>query len=177
MESVAKSYGLALFELAEEQDDLDGYWQALQFMAASLDREAIAFFGQPMISKEARLDLLEQCFSGSVPDYVLSFSKLLIRKERFSSFKEIIADFRDRYEQARKIIHGDVYTALPLSAEEISRLEGAVSKKEGMTVKLNAILDKELLSGVKVVVHDHVYDGSLKNKMTLLKNELLKGSR
>ena len=44
--------------------------------------------------------------------------------------------------------------------------------KIGKKVELKNKLDERLIGGVKVVVHDHVFDGSVKYKLETLKEQL-----
>lgn len=177
MESVASSYGLALFELAKEDHDLDGYKKDLDFVLTALNEEHLRFFNQAMIASEERLAIIERCFKESVRTNVLNFLKLLIVKGRITHLKEIAGQFYASYNAERNIVEGIVYSAMPLSQAEHQKIEAAVSQREGKTVVLKARLDASLIGGVKVVIGDHVLDGSLKNKLDSLQSELMKGSR
>ena len=46
--------------------------------------------------------------------------------------------------------------------------------KENKTITLRTVEDKTLIGGVKVQIENRVYDGSLKNKVSKLKTELLR---
>ena len=73
------------------------------------------------------------------------------------------------------ILEGVVYVVNVLDTDTLNEIEKAVSQKEGKKVLLNQKLDTSLLGGIKVVIGDRVYDGSLKNKINSLQSELLKG--
>ena len=51
---------------------------------------------------------------------------------------------------------------------------GLFRKKLNLKILLKNEIDESLLGGVKVVVENHVMDGSIKNRMDLLKQELLR---
>ena len=177
MESVASSYGLALFEIAKEDNDLGGYKKDLDFVLTALEPDHLRFFNQAMINQEERISLLEKCFKESVQPNVLNFLKVLIVKGRITHLNEIVKEFDAYYNEELGILEGIVYSTAPLSKEQLNSVEKAVSKKEGKTVVLKQKTDKSLIGGIKVVIGDHVLDGSLKNKMDSLQSELLKGSR
>lgn len=175
MESVAGSYGLAIFEIAKEDNQLDVYKKDLDFVNSALDAEALHFFNQRMIASDKRNDVLENCFKGSIQNNVLNFLKLLVVKGRFASLKDIVAEFHRLYNLENGILEGTLYTIETLTSEQLKAISQALSKKEGKKVLLNQIIDPTLLGGVKVVIGDHVYDGSIKNKISSLESELLKG--
>ena len=70
------------------------------------------------------------------------------------------------------IDEGYVYSTEPLDASQIAKIEDAVGKKLGHKVELKNNIDSRLIGGVRVVINDHVYDGSIKFKLETLKNNL-----
>ena len=175
MESIASSYGLALFEIAKEEDRLKEFKQDLEFIQEALDQSHLKFFNQKMISQEDRIALLEKCFKENVQPMVLNFLKLLVVKGRMTNLFEIIKEYKELYNSALGIVEGIVFSTSILSDDQIKGIETAVSKREGKKVLLTSKIDESLIGGIKVVIEDHVYDGSIKNKITSLQSELLKG--
>lgn len=175
MESIASSYGLALFEIAKEEDRLKEFKQDLEFIQEALDQSHLKFFNQKMISQEDRIALLEKCFKENVQPMVLNFLKLLVVKGRMTNLFEIIKEYKELYNSALGIVEGVVFSTTILSDDQIKGIETAVSKREGKKVLLTPKIDESLIGGIKVVIEDHVYDGSIKNKITSLQSELLKG--
>lgn len=53
-------------------------------------------------------------------------------------------------------------------------MEDALSKKENKTIRLRVVNDPSLIGGIKVEINNRVFDGSIKNKVALLKKELLR---
>lgn len=175
MESIASSYGLAIFEIAKEEDRLKEFKQDLEFIQEALDQSHLKFFNQKMISQEDRIALLEKCFKENVQPMVLNFLKLLVVKGRMTNLFEIIKEYKELYNSALGIVEGIVFSTTILSDDQIKGIETAVSKREGKKVLLTSKIDESLIGGIKVVIEDHVYDGSIKNKITSLQSELLKG--
>ena len=67
---------------------------------------------------------------------------------------------------------GFLYSTEKLSSNQIERIEEAIGKRLGHKVELKNIIDERLIGGVRVVIHDHVFDGSLNYKIETLKNNL-----
>ena len=51
-------------------------------------------------------------------------------------------------------------------------ISDAVGKKLNHKIELKNIIDERLIGGVRVVINDHVFDGSVKFKLETLKNNL-----
>ena len=175
MESVGQSYGLALFELAKEDQQLEAYKHDLDFVLSALDREAQRFLNQSLVALNERLAIIEKCFKYSIKPNTLNFLKLLCVLGRINYLAEIVKEFYTLYNIDKGILEGVVYAVNVLDTATLNEIEKAVSQKEGKKVLLNQKLDTSLLGGIKVVIGDRVYDGSLKNKINSLQSELLKG--
>ena len=100
------------------------------------------------------------------------FIKLLIKKHRISSFSYIAQEFISNCNETIGISEGFVYSTSPLNQKQIEDIEDAISTKMNQKVELTNKIDTRLIGGVKVVVHDHVYDGSIKYKLETLKQKL-----
>ena len=62
----------------------------------------------------------------------------------------------------------------PLDKKTIGDIELAIGKKEGRKISLIFKIDPSLIGGVKVVINNHIYDGSVKNKLAEMKQSLSK---
>ncbi len=58
--------------------------------------------------------------------------------------------------------------------QSLKQVEQAIGKVENKLVKLNVVKDPTLIGGIKVEVNNRVFDGTIKNKVSLLKKELLR---
>ena len=87
-------------------------------------------------------------------------------------FKEIVKEITKLLNEELDIDEGFVYSTAELSKEQISKIEKAVGKKLGHEVELKNLVDERLIGGVRVVIHDHVFDGSIKYKLETLKENL-----
>ena len=47
-----------------------------------------------------------------------------------------------------------------------------MTNKEGSEIELHVKIDPSLIGGVKVVINNHIYDGSVKNKLSEMKQSL-----
>ena len=72
------------------------------------------------------------------------------------------------------IEEGVIYTPYEISDKQIKDIEKAISQKENKKVTLKVRIDSSLVGGIKVQIKNRVYDGTIKNKVEMLKKELLR---
>lgn len=87
---------------------------------------------------------------------------------------EIIEAFKALTNEHFGILEGILYTNYDISVQEVKEVEDALSKKENKTIRLRVVNDPSLIGGIKVEINNRVFDGSIKNKVALLKKELLR---
>lgn len=176
MEKVANCYAVSLFDLAKEEKDIEGYLRDIQFVqdVFSSDASLIAFFSHVLVDDDAKCDLIDQSFKGQINGYVVNFLKLLIKKRRIRYILEISKDFKKLCNEYFGIEEGILYTSFEISPEMLKQVELAVGKKEKKTVHLKVVIDPSLIGGIKIEIKNRIYDGTLMNKVTLLKKELLR---
>ena len=67
-----------------------------------------------------------------------------------------------------------MYSTEKLSEEQLEKLNNTISEVEKRPTDLKNIIDPLLIGGVKVVINDHIYDGSIKHHLENMKLTLLK---
>lgn len=176
METVAKRYAQSLFSLALDQQAVLDYQKDMNLVNKIFfeNPNFIRFFNEVSVSNEDKFRIIDQGFKDQVDTYIVNFLKLLIKKRRIKHILEINQEFKELANEYLGIEEGTLYTSFTLDSKQIKEVEAAISKKEQKTVKLTVINDPSLIGGIKVVIKNRVYDGSVKNKVSLLKKELLR---
>lgn len=72
----------------------------------------------------------------------------------------------------RSSIVATVYAAAPLSAEQRTRLENALSTRYGSAVTLNTVIDPTVVGGLRVQVADDVIDASVSARLADLRQRI-----
>lgn len=176
MDAVALRYATSLFELASETESIETFEKDLSLVKNVLvsDEAILKFFNHYSITKEEKIKVINQAFKNEVSLYVLNFLKLLVDKNRTSYLLKIIDAYHHLTNKHLGIKEGTIYSTYMLEENDIKRIEEAMSQKLNAKVKLFCEIDTSLIGGLKVVVENHVEDGSVKNRMNLLKQELLR---
>ena len=164
MDAVAVRYAESLFDLAKEMNQVEAYSKDIDLIRTVFESDPsfVPFFSHVLIEDEAKCALLDKSFKGQVNDYVVNFLKLLVRKRRMRYVMEIIEAFKALTNEHFGILEGILYANYD------------ISKKENKTIRLRVVNDPSLIGGIKVEINNRVFDGSIKNKVALLKKELLR---
>lgn len=175
MESVHKSYAVALFELANEAKQLELYQEETKAISNILkdNKDFLNLLTNQFINKDDKKQLLDNVFKNKVDVMVLNFLKLLVDKQRFNITLDVFKEFNSLANDYRGIKEGVLYTASLLDEAKVKAIEAKIAQKIGKKVELTMVKDETLIGGFKVVISDLVIDNSIKNKLESLKNDLV----
>lgn len=176
MSAIGERYAESLFDLAIEENKVNQYLQDIKLVNEVLesDRKIVQFFSHVLIDNNVKYQLIDKAFQDNVDKYVLNFLKLLVQSRRIRYIDDIVKCYIDLSNQYLGIEQGTIYTPFELSNQQIKDIEKAISKKESKKVTLDVKIDPSLVGGVKVQINHRVYDGTIKNKVEMLKKELLR---
>lgn len=176
MESIAHCYADSLFALAKEEKEVEAYTNDIHIIREVFeeDKSFVAFFSHVLVDDDIKYDLIDKSFKGKIKEYSVNFLKVLIKKRRFRYILDICKTFQKISNEYLGIEEGILYTGFHLKEDEVKEIEQAISKKEAKTIILRQVVDKRLIGGIKVEIHNRVYDGSIQNKVEVLRRELLR---
>lgn len=66
-----------------------------------------------------------------------------------------------------------ITTAVKLTAEQLKKLTAAIEKKHGKTVKIETVINPNILGGIIVTVGSRQVDNSYRSRIEALKQQVL----
>ena len=105
---------------------------------------------------------------------IKNFLKIIVQNHRARYIVEIFDGFNSLVNEYRGVTEGLVYSTEKLSEDQLNKLNKTISSIEKRPIELRNIIDPTLIGGVKVVINDHIYDGSVKHHINEMKSALLK---
>lgn len=177
-EIVARRYGQALYELAEEKGSLD----TVAADAAELRRawtqseELREVMARPEIAPEEKKAIWKDLLADSADPDLRSLLYLLTDKNRLNFLTEILDFFERLLRQRSGEVMASVRTAQPLRAEQEEELKQSLSRMLDKKVTLQVTVDEALLGGLVVRIEDRMFDGSLRSRLTGLTERMQKMS-
>ena len=97
-----------------------------------------------------------------------NFIKVLAENERLLVLPQIATQFSELKAEYEKVISVDVTSAVELTAEQQTTLSAALEKRLARKVKLNCVVDTNVVSGLVIKAGDMVIDGSVRGKLNRL---------
>ena len=141
---IADRYAQALFEVGEETQTTSELYQELS--------ELVDIFNE---NKD-----------------LYNFLKLVIDKDRISAIENMKESYKSLLNDKNNILEGTAITAVKLSDKEIKDLEKNLSIKYNKNVTLNNIVDETILGGVLVKLGNEEIDGTVRTRLSKMKNQL-----
>lgn len=175
MENVSSRYGLALYSLALDEKKIDSWQEEVKILGSIFkeNTDFIMVLGSSFLSLEERLEIVRKTLVG-VDKNILALIEVIMENNRIDLILEIFDSFNSYCNQYRGVSEGLVYSTLKLDQKVIDQIEEKISKVENSKVELKNIIDPSLIGGVKVVIQDRIYDGSIKHNIEMMKKDLLK---
>ena len=174
MEEVASRYAAAIVSIAKEENKLEQYKLAILDMQTLFESnpDLLKFLKSYFVKASEKYSVIEGILNKYRLENLNNFIKLLVQKHQIHQFKNIIKEVTKGINFELDIFEGFIYSTEPLTNSKIQEIEEVISKKLNRKVELVNKIDSRLIGGVKVVVHDHVFDGSIKHKLETMKENL-----
>ena len=173
---IGKRYARALLQLLDA-GSIERAGRELKDFVAAWDgsRELRSVFENPSITQQARRGVLREIAQQmGMLEPVRDLLLLLSDRRRIRHVPEI-ADAFDALAEARSgRVRAEVITASALPPGYFAELERVLREVVGKPVVLAHRVDPALIGGVVARIGDQVYDGSVKSRLSELKEELLR---
>ncbi len=169
---VAGRYASALFELAQEERQLEQVEQDLttfqQLLNESEDLRRLV--RSPVFSSDEQLAAISAVLDRvGIGGLAGNFLKLAARNRRLFALPDMIKAFHAMCARARGEVEADVISAFPLKDEQMQELKNALKGSVGKDVKVHLKVDPKLLGGLVVKIGSRMIDSSLRTKLNSLK--------
>ncbi len=167
-------YANALFEMAQAESVSSRVEEELYRLRELLKKnpDLLEFLKDPTIQHEGKRKALGELFQGRVHPLVLNMLIILSDQDRAGRVLHIIEEFSGRVASETEKISGEVSTVVPIDNETLQRLAAELSRITGKSVQLFQKTDPSILGGAIIKVGEQVIDGSLRRRLTQIKERL-----
>ncbi len=180
MSTVTQHNALVMLKRAADQKKTTPYRVGANALADTLktSEDLNWYLCNPRISKSEKTNVINQVFKQQLDaDFIDAFLDV-ISDSADMQHPEIpgktLKEFLNESDEAGRVSRGTVYSASPLTAEQVTQISQAMSQRLGKNVQLTGKVDTKMLGGIKVVVDNQSYDGSYRYKLDQLKQSLLR---
>lgn len=178
--TAATRYARALLDVAvKEKADLDTIEQELAqfvdlFKQNALLEKVMLNPAVPVPRKRAAMALLTA--QAKTSPMVGKLLMLLADRDRLVLLPDLLASYRDRVLDYRKVVRAVVTTASPLASDRAKAIESSLAQMTGRTVVLETNVDPSIIGGVVARIGSTVYDGSITRQLQKMKERLVESA-
>lgn len=172
---IAKRYADALIDLVRDKD-VQNINSQLKSIKDSLKEssELSDFMSNPVISADDKKEVISKLLTNKVDNLLINFIKLLIEKDRFSTFEDISEIFDAEVDKINNIKRVNVISAIEMNDELKTQLKEKLSYKLNKNVELATEVNPQIIAGLVIKIDDNVIDLSLEHKFEEMKKEMIK---
>lgn len=174
--TVANRYAKAIFELAEENGQLDQTYQELSALRQVFEENdsLAALLSGVDLSLAEKKSLIDALKKGASP-FVSNLIQMVFDYGRMDDLVAIIDEFERRYDAFNKRIHAEVITAVQLDTKQRDQLKAGLAKRlSANEIVLHETVDPSILGGVIIRANNETLDGSLSSKIEQIRRLLVK---
>lgn len=174
---IADRYSDALVEIAK-----DG---KLTYTKISTDLELVKeilnqskdldeFLTNPLISVENKKEIIDKVFTNEIDVLILNFLKVLVDKNRFYVFGEVLDSYNKSLDNINNISRISVTSAVKMTEESKNKLKDKLETRLKKNVILDLNIDSNIIAGLIIKIGDNIVDMSLKHKLEDLSKNIIR---
>ncbi len=176
MSAVGRRYARALLDLADDSGRTREIGRELASLGStwSASKELRDVFENPAVGMSARKEVIKSVSTRlGMSQVVVNTLNLMADRGRLRHVPEVVHAFQSLAEESTGQVRAFVSTATPMPESYFTQLRGALEELTGKKVVIEKNVDPTLIGGVVTRVGDRVFDGSIKNRLKELEDELL----
>jgi len=170
----ARRYARAIFELAQEKDEIEAWSKRLAAVQEVLTEErARRVLSNPTIPPAQRLQVVDGLASRALGKEGVNLAKLLVASRRVAAIDGIVEEFGRLADQAAGRVRATATTAIELSPGGTRRISKELTERLGREVVLEVRVDPAIMGGMVLQFGDRVIDASVAGRLQQLRRRLM----
>ncbi|MEX0286775.1 MAG: F0F1 ATP synthase subunit delta [Paracoccaceae bacterium] len=172
---IAERYATAIFEIAKENNNLDGLEAGVNDLAEALDGsdELSALIRSPLVSREDQGNAMKALAAAmNLAPVMQNALALMAENRRLFVLPQLIQSLREALAAERGEVTADVVSAKPLTKAQTEKLSATLKDRVGKDVTIHATVDDSLIGGLVVKVGSKMIDTSIRSKLSSLQNAM-----
>jgi F-type H+-transporting ATPase subunit delta len=173
--TIGRNYAEALLALARKDDEIEEYGELVNAIATAMseDQTLRTFLESPKLAASHKIEILQKALGRRVPRLFLRYIETVIQKRRQMLIPQIAVEYQGLLDQAENRLHANVTVAREPTEPEREAMARQLSRLFGKRVVPHINANAAILGGLIVKVGDTVMDGSVRRRLSLLKQRML----
>lgn len=172
--AIARRYAGAMFELGRKQNKLDQTLEDVRRIAQVFAHRTLSYLLQePKISAQRKEKAVRQALEGKVLPTSLNLALLVIQRGLIEVMPNIARELEQLVLDYKNQAKAKVTTATKIDDAQIALIKKVLEQRTGKTILVETSVQPDILGGVIARVGDQVIDGSIRNRLNTLRQQLL----
>jgi F-type H+-transporting ATPase subunit delta len=174
--AIARRYAGAIFDLALKQNSLERTLDDVQNLGQLFSKHTLSYLlREPKVSLQRKEKALRETLGSRVLPMSLNLALLVVQRGLVELMPNIARELQQMVFDYKNQAIAEVTTAAPLDAQQQALVKAALERQTGKTILLQTKVNPEILGGVVARVGDQVIDGSIQQRLQVLRRQLING--
>ena len=173
-----RRYAQAVFQIATEKDELEGWLANLTVLAQTLeDRDFAEFLDAPQVPLSQKIEAIRSALGDTVGPLALNLISLLASRNIAQVLPGVVEQYQRLLDAHHGIERAEVVSAVPLDDARREQVAELLRGIVGKQIRLTSRVEPTILGGLVARVGDRVLDGSTVTKLEAMRRELVEQLR
>lgn len=170
-----REYAEALFSLATENGNAEEYGTHLTFLEELIEKNPgyLEFLSTPALPVRERLQGIEDAFSKTFPEPLVSFLKLLCENGHIGALTECIKEYHRLLRTLSNTAQARIISAVALEDPQKIAVCNKLERLCGKKIEPTYEIDPSILGGLKIELEGRTLDGSVKHRLQEVKDVII----
>ena len=169
----SRPYAEAAYKIASESKSIPMWNDNLMTLSGIIvDMEVKAIIASPKIDTDQTLNFLAS-FLPQKDESFSNFLSIMIANKKVYFLDEVYKLFNDMVLEDKNTTIAEVETAFALSDTQKNDIVNSLTKKHDKKIQIHEVINERLLAGIKISVNNEVTDYSVRNKLNLMKEQII----
>ena len=169
----SRPYAEAAYKIAVETNELDMWTDNLSILSRTIiSGDVKAIIASPKIDSNKTLDFLNSFLTKENPMFS-KFISIMIENKKVYFLDEVYRLFSEMILDEQNTTIAEVETAYPLTDNQKNLLIKSLEKQHDKKIKIDEVINKELLAGIKISINNEVTDYSIRYKLNSMKEQII----
>jgi len=175
--AIARRYAGAMFEIGLKQNKLDRTLEDVKEIAQVFANRKLAYLlREPKIPAQRKETAIHRALVGKVLPSSLNLALLVVQRGLTDLMPKIGSELEKLVLNYKNQAIAQVTTATKLDDAQMNLIKQALERRTGKTILVETKVQPEILGGVITRIGDQVIDGSIRYRLSALRQQLLSGS-
>ncbi|HLH60917.1 MAG TPA: ATP synthase F1 subunit delta [Ktedonobacteraceae bacterium] len=174
--AIGRRYAAAIFDIARRQNTVDRTLEDVQEIAKVFANRKVAYLlMEPKVPAKRKETAVRQALASKVLPTSLNLALLVVQRELVEAMPNIANELERLVLEYKNEAKAEVTTAAPMDEAQRNSVKQALERRTGKTILMTTKVQPEILGGVVARVGDQVIDGSVRYRLSALRQQLLRG--